>query len=96
MNDTGKAKPSTPKNSFRLPLCPPHLPNKLAIETGTGDVRPATDHNTQRTAWFQKMKNNDEPPQSKQATCKKPDTRVIMYLHGCINSGKIYSVFALQ
>jgi hypothetical protein len=64
MNDTGKAKPSTRINYFRLPLCPVHLPHKLVmIETGPGGGRPATDHNTQRTAWFQKMKSDGEPPQ---------------------------------
>jgi hypothetical protein len=78
MNDTGKAKQSTRKNYFRLPLCPLHLPHKLAmIEIGPGGERPATDHNTQPTAWFRKMKSDDEPPQSKQATSKKRDTRAI-------------------
>jgi len=36
--------------------------------------RPATDHNTQRTALFQKMKSDYEPPPSKQATSTKRDT----------------------
>jgi len=76
MNDNGKAKPSTRKNYFRFPLRPPYLPHKLAmIETAPGGERPATDHNTQRTVWFQKMKRNDEPPPSKQATSEKRDTR---------------------
>lgn len=81
MNDTGKAKPNTCKNYFRLTHCPLHHPHKLAmIETGPGGERPATDHNTQRMAWFQKMKSDDQPPQSKQVTRKKLDTRAINVL----------------
>jgi hypothetical protein len=78
MNDTSKAKPNTRKNYFRLTHCPLHLPHKLAtIETRPGGERPATDHNTQRTAWFRKTKSDNEPPRSKQATRKKRDTRAI-------------------
>jgi hypothetical protein len=88
MNDTGKANPSTREIYFRLPLCPLHLPHKLAmIETEPGDERLATDHNIQRTVWFQKMKSDYEPPQSKQAASKKRDTRAINVTYTAAETG---------